>query len=46
MKRRRVHADYDAAEITRMNDQVQRTLEEARQFGTDLAALNHRYPLP
>ena len=46
MKRRRVKADYNAAEIIRLDDEVRRMLEEARQFGTDLAALNRRYPLP
>lgn len=46
MKRRRVKADYKAADIPRLDDQVQRTLVEARQFLTDLAVLNPRYPLP
>lgn len=46
MRRRRVQADYKAADIPRLDDQVRRILEEARQFRTDLAALNPRYPLP
>ena len=46
LKRRRVQADYKAAEISRLEDQVQRTLEEARQFGIELAALDPRYPSP
>ena len=46
MHRRRVIADYEAADIPRLDDQVRRMLEEARQFQADLAALNPRYPLP
>ena len=46
MKRRRVKADYKAAEIRRLDEQVHRMLEEVRQFLRDLAALNPRYPLP
>jgi len=45
MKRRRVKADYHAY-IPRLDDEVQLVLEEARQFRTELAALNPRYPLP
>ena len=45
MKRRRVKADYKAADIPRLDDEVRRMLEEARQFRTDLAALNPRYPM-
>lgn len=45
MARRRVKADYEPANIPRLDDQVRRMLEEARQFRTDLAALNPRYPL-
>jgi hypothetical protein len=46
MKRRRVKADYRAADIPRLDDEVQRMLEEARQFRIDLAALNPAHPLP
>ncbi len=46
MGRRRVKADYKAADIPRLDDEVRLMLEEARQFGVDLAALNHRYPPP
>ena len=46
MAERRVRADYKAADIHRLDDQVRRMLEDARQFQTDLAALNPRYPLP
>jgi len=46
MGRRRVKADYEAADIPRIDDLVRRMLEEARQFLEDLPALNPRYPLP
>ena len=46
MKRRRVKADYKSGDIPRLDDQVQRMLQEAQQFRADLAALNPRYPLP
>ena len=46
MKRRRVKADYKSADIPRLDDEVQRMLQEAHQFRVDLAALNPRYPLP
>jgi uncharacterized protein (UPF0332 family) len=46
MAERRVRVDYKAADIHRLDDKVRRMLEDARQFRTDLAALNPRYPLP
>jgi len=46
MKDRRVKADYHAADIRRLHDEVQRTLAEAHQFLADLATLNPGYPLP
>jgi hypothetical protein len=46
MLARRVRADYKAGEITRLDDTVLRTLTDAQQFLTALAALNPRYPLP
>jgi uncharacterized protein (UPF0332 family) len=45
MKRSRMKADYKD-EIPRLDDEVTRTLEEARQFPDQLAALDPRYPLP
>jgi hypothetical protein len=46
MKRLRVDADYKAAKIPRLNEEVQRMLEDAHQFLADLAALNPQYPRP
>ena len=46
MAERRVRADYRAADIHRLDDKVQRMLEDARQLRMDLAALNPRHPLP
>lgn len=46
MKRLRVKADYESAEIRRLDDTVLRMLSDAQQFLAALAALNHRYPLP
>lgn len=46
MKARRVRADYNAADIFRLDDEVARTIADAKQFRTDLAALDRRYPLP
>ncbi|OFV93414.1 MAG: hypothetical protein A3H28_16370 [Acidobacteria bacterium RIFCSPLOWO2_02_FULL_61_28] len=46
MKRLRVKADYKAADDPRLDDEVLRMLEDARQFMIDLAALDPRYPLP
>src|SRR2546422_3835357 len=46
MKRLRVRADYGAADIFRLDDEVRRILEDARQFLTDLVALDARYPRP
>jgi hypothetical protein len=45
MKRRRIKADYNP-EMPRLDDEVRRTLEEARGFPAELAALDPRYPLP
>lgn len=46
MKARRVRADYKDADIRRLDDEVQRNLEDARGFLAALLALNPRYPLP
>jgi len=46
MKRRRVNADYEAADIPRLDDKVRRTLEDAHQFRRALEALDPRYPHP
>jgi hypothetical protein len=46
MKLRRVRVDYKSADIPRLDDEVRRTLLEARQFRANLDALNPRYPLP
>jgi|ERR1700677_48229 uncharacterized protein (UPF0332 family) len=43
MKRRRQSADYDR-NIPRLDDELRLTLEAARQFPTDLAALDAQYP--
>lgn len=45
MKARRVRADYNPADIRRLDDEVRRMLEEARDFQTALLALPARYPL-
>jgi hypothetical protein len=45
MKGRRVSADYEAPTKERLDDEVQRALEEARQFKTDLTTLPSRFPL-
>jgi hypothetical protein len=46
MKRRRGKADYQFANYRRIDEELQWTLEEARQFPADLAALNLRHPRP
>ncbi len=46
MKARRVKADYREADIRRLDDEVRRILEDARQFLADLDALDPRYPRP
>jgi hypothetical protein len=46
MKRRRVKADYKPPDIPRLDDEVQLTLTEARQFHLDISALNATHPLP
>jgi hypothetical protein len=46
MHGRRVKADYNPADIPRLNDEVERMLEDAREFLADLARLHSRYPLP
>lgn len=46
MKRMRVKADYNKADIPRLNDEVQRILRDARQFLSDLNALDPGYPRP
>jgi hypothetical protein len=45
MKRRRNKADYND-DMPRLVDDLNRTLEEARRFPAELAALDPRYPLP
>lgn len=45
MKARRVKADYECADIYRLDEQVMRMLQDARQFLADLHALQPRYPL-
>jgi hypothetical protein len=46
LKRRRHKADYDRADYARLDDEVTRALEEARQFRIDLAAIDPAHPLP
>jgi len=46
MKARRVKVDYMDADIRRLDDEVQRTLEDARRFLADLATLDPSYPHP
>jgi hypothetical protein len=46
MKAKRVRADYKPADIPRLDDEVGRMLEEARQFQTAFQALPPRFPLP
>jgi len=45
MKAARVKADYSPADISRLDDLVQRMLADARQFEMDIGTLNPRYPL-
>jgi len=46
LKGRRISADYEATTKVRLDDEVRRALEEARQFRENLAALPARFPLP
>jgi hypothetical protein len=46
MKERRVRADYNGADIAHLDDDVRRTLDEARRFLSALDTLDKRYPLP
>lgn len=46
MKRLRVKADYKKDDIRRIDDEVQRVLQDARQFSADILALDPRYPRP
>jgi hypothetical protein len=46
MKRLRHRADYKSADIPRLDDEVRRMLEEARQCLADLATLDPTYPHP
>ena len=46
MKRMRVNADYSKTDMPRLNEEVQRILEDARQFLSDLNALDLKYPRP
>ena len=46
MKRRRIKADYDNADMPRIEQDVQRALEDARQVRDDLAVLPGTCPSP
>jgi len=46
LKRIRVKADYHAADIRRLDDEVQRMLRDAQEFLVNLATLNPQYPHP
>ena len=46
MKESRVRADYKAANILRLDDEVERTLLDAQEFLADLATLDPQYPRP
>ena len=46
MKIRRHTADYDSRDIPSLDAEVQRQLEDARQFQADIAALNQQFPRP
>jgi hypothetical protein len=46
LKRMRTLADYNSMAIPRLDDQVERVLQEAREFLGDLANLDSRYPRP
>jgi uncharacterized protein (UPF0332 family) len=46
MKRLRVKADYQAQDIPRLQDEVERILQDARQFRTNITALDPQYPAP
>lgn len=45
MQGRRRRVDYEKADIHRLDDEVLRTLEDARQFQIDFGNLPARYPL-
>jgi uncharacterized protein (UPF0332 family) len=46
MKRLRQKADYERRDIPRLNDEVLRILQDARDFRTNIAALNPQHPRP
>lgn len=46
MKRLRTKADYGSNDIPRIDDEVQRILQDARQFRADILALDPQYPRP
>ena len=46
MKARREWADYKKGNKPRLNDEVERMLEEAREFQKDIGSLPARYPFP
>ena len=46
MKRLRVKADYKPADIPRLDDEVARILQDARQFRSEISARDARYPEP
>ena len=45
IKAKRVRADYETADFTNLEQEVQRVLLEAKKFLRDITALNPRYPL-
>jgi uncharacterized protein (UPF0332 family) len=46
MKRRRHIADYNRNDITNLEAEARRQIEDARQFKADIAALDPKYPQP
>jgi len=46
MKKRRHTADYDRNDIANLDAEVQRQIEDARQFQADIAAIDPQYPRP
>lgn len=46
MHAKRVRVDYKKGDILRLDEEVRRTLADARQFQIDFANLPPRYPLP
>jgi uncharacterized protein (UPF0332 family) len=46
MKRMRVDADYKATKIPRLDDEVEKVLQEAHELLAGLTALDPKYPRP